>query len=172
MSEEYYDFAVRLADEFPDKYVATMAYSLRELPPQGVKLRKNMSVLYAPISCCALHNVTHKNCWRRQEFLKIMRRYLSQTPHVYLYDYNPNFLTGLFVPEPQTANYIANIPVYKEVGLKGFQAEGRKAFMQTWTSYYMLGKLLWDADADAEALKEDLYMTGSDPGAGPRIRTW
>ena len=172
MSEEYYDFAARLADEFPDKYVATMAYSLRELPPQGVTLRRNMTVLYAPISCCALHNVTHKNCWRRQEFLEIMRQYVRQTPHVYLYDYNPNFLTGLFVPEPQTANKIANIPVYKKVGLKGYRAEGRKAFMQTWTGYYMLGKLLWDADADAEALKDDFYMTFFGPKAGPHIRAW
>ena len=172
MSEEYFDFAGRLADAFPDKYVATMAYSLRELPPQGVKLRRNMTVLYAPISCCALHNVTHKNCWRRQEFLKIMRQYIRQTPHVYLYDYNPNFLTGLFVPEPQTANKIANIPVYKEVGLKGYHAEGRKAFMQTWTSYYMLGKLLWDAEADAEAIKHDFYMTFFGPQAGPHIRAW
>ena len=172
MSEEYFEFAGRLADEFLDKYVATMAYSLRELPPQGVKLRKNNAVLYAPISCCALHNVTHENCWRRQEFLEIMRQYLRQTPHVYLYAYNPNFLTGLFVPEPQTANLIANIPVYKEAGLKGYHAEGRKAFMQTWTSFYMLGKLLWDAEADAEALKDDFYMTFFGPKAGPHIRAW
>jgi len=172
MSEEYYDFAGRLADAFPDKYVATMAYSLRELPPQGVKLRRNMTVLYAPISCCALHNVSHKNCWRRQEFIKILRQYTRQTPHVYLYDYNPNFLTGLFVPEPQTANAIANIPVYKEAGLKGFQAEGRMAFMQTWTSFYMLGALLWDAEADAEAIKQDFYMTFFGPQAGPHIRAW
>jgi len=172
MSEEYFDFAGRLADAFPDKYVATMAYSLREVPPQGIKLRRNMTVMYAPISCCALHNVTHKRCWRRQEFLKIMRQYLRQTPHVYLYDYNPNFLTGLFVPEPQTANAIANIPVYKEVGLKGFSAEGRMAFMQTWTSFYMLGKLLWDADADAEAIKQDFYMTFFGEQAGPHIRAW
>ena len=172
MSEEYFDIAVRLADEFSDKYVATMAYSLRELPPQGVKLRKNMTVLYAPISACAVHNVTHKNCWRRQEFLTIMSQYLRQTPHVYLYDYNPNYLTGLFVPEPQTANKIANVPVYKKIGMKGYSAEGRKAFMQTWTSYYMLGKLLWDADADAEAIKQDIYMTFFGPDAGPYIQAW
>ena len=44
MSEESFRFAVRLAKEFPDKYVATMAYSLREIPPQGVmRLTKRRS---------------------------------------------------------------------------------------------------------------------------------
>ncbi|NQU09395.1 DUF4838 domain-containing protein [bacterium] len=172
MSEEFFDFAARLAREFPDKYVATMAYSLRELPPQGVQLLPNMTVYHAPISCCALHPNNHPGCWRRREFVKILAQYRRQTPHVYLYEYNPNFLTGLFVPERQTANAAVNIPLYKELDIKGINAEGRKAVMQTWTSYYVIAKLLWDADTDVAALKQEFYSTFFGPEAGPHVQAW
>jgi hypothetical protein len=172
MSEEFFDFAGRLAKEFPDKWVATMAYILREMPPQGVKVPPNVTVMYAPISCCALHNVTDQSCWRRQEFLQILRQWRRQTPHVYLYEYNPNFLTGLFVPEPGTANAAANIPAYKEVDIKGISAQGGRAFMQTWTSFYVTAKLLWDSTTDVEALKHEFYTNFFGPEGGRHVRAW
>ena len=36
MREEYYEFSSKLAKEFPNKWIATMAYSLRKIPSQGV----------------------------------------------------------------------------------------------------------------------------------------
>jgi hypothetical protein len=172
MSEEFYTFARDMAKEFPDKFVATMAYSLREMPPQGVELLPNMTVLYAPISCCAVHPNNHPSCWRRQEFVKMLRQYRRQTPHIYLYIYNPDFLTGLFVPERQTANVTVNIPMYRDIDIKGFQGEGRKAWMQTWTSFYTTARLLWDAGTDVEALKSDFYNTFFGTAAGPHVRAW
>ena len=72
MSEEFFSFAATLSKGFPDKYVATMVYSLREMPPQGVKLLPNMTVLYAPITSCALHPNNHPSCWRNQEYVKML----------------------------------------------------------------------------------------------------
>jgi hypothetical protein len=57
----------------PDKWVSTMAYSNREMPPQGVKLLPNMSVKYAPISCCVLHPNNDPGCGRRQEMMAILQ---------------------------------------------------------------------------------------------------
>jgi len=56
--------------------------------------------------------------------------------------------------------------------LKGFEPEGRKAFMQTWISYYMRAKLMWNAQADVEALKKDFYTTFFGPHAGPLVQKW
>jgi len=172
MSEEYFAFANKLAKGFPDKFVSTMAYSLRELPPQGVKLEPNITVYHAPISCCALHNIKDKHCWRNQEYYKILAEYRRQTPHVYLYEYNPHFLTGLFVPEPSSRDAAANIPIYKQLDIKGVSGEGRKAWMQTWTSYYLIAKLLWDADADVDALKKEFYTDFFGAKAGHHIQAW
>ena len=172
MSEEYYGFASKLARAFPEKFVATMAYSLRELAPQGVTLPKNLAVMYAPIAGCALHDNKDKSCWRRIEYIKNLRQYRKQTAHIYLYEYHPDFLTGLFIPERQTANVTVNFPLYKEMDIKGLSAEGRKAFMQTWTSFYVMGKLLWDADTDVAALKKELYFDLFGAEAGPHLQAW
>lgn len=171
-SEEFFDFASRLAREFPDKWAATMAYAGREVPPQGVDIPKNLTVLYAPISSCVLHAMDDPACWRRTETLSIMNQWCELSSHVYLYDYNPGLLLGCFVPERDVANFAINVKYYKKMKLKGFQAEGRKAFMQTWISYYMRGRLMWDSNADVEALKKDFYNKFFGPDAGPHVQAW
>ncbi len=171
-SEEYFGFASRLAREFPDKWVSTMAYAGREMPPHGVDVPPNVHVNIAPISSCVLHHGADESCWRRSETLAIMRQWLRLTPHVDMYDYNPGFLLGSFLPERDVANFAVNARLYREMGLKGIRAEGRKAFMQTWLSNYVRGKLLWDADADVEAIKTDFYTTFFGAQAGPHIQSW
>jgi hypothetical protein len=171
-SEEFFGFAGKLAKEFPDKWVATMAYSGREMPPQGVAIPPNMTVMYAPISSCVLHPLGDPSCWRRQETLAIMRQWCRLSPHVYLYDYNPGLLLGSMVPERDAANFAANAKLYKEMKLKGFQSEGRKAFMITWISWYVRGKLMWDANADVEAIKKEFYATFFGAEAGPHVQRW
>lgn len=171
-SEEFFGFAAKLANVFPDKWVSTMAYAGREMPPQGVTIPANMNVLYAPISSCVLHAGNDPSCWRRQETIRIMREWCRRSPHVYLYDYNPGFLLGSWLPERDVANFAVNAKLYRDMKMKGFNPEGRKAFMQTWISFYIRGKLMWDADADVTALKKDFYTTFFGPEAGPLVQAW
>ena len=171
MSEEFFDIAVKLAGKFPDKWAATMAFSLREPPAQGIHLLPNMTVYYAPYVACALHPTDDKNCWRQILYGKMLRQWRRQTPHVYTYDYMPHVFYGHYLPGCRLDELAKDIAAYKEIDLKGVGAEGRKAVMQTWISYYAAGKLLWDADTDVDALKTDFY--GNFFGAaGRHIQAW
>jgi hypothetical protein len=89
-----------------------------------------------------------------------------------MYDYNPGFLLGSFVPERDVANFAINAKLYKHLKMKGYCTEGRKTFMITWLSYYMRGKLMWNVNADVEALKKDFYDTFFGPKAGPFVEQW
>lgn len=171
-SEEYFGFAAAIARAIPDRFVATMAYSNREVPPQGVEpFPRNISVKHATISCDVLHpGDTH--LWRRRKMMAMLRQWRALTPHVVVRDYNPGMLVGLYVPERDMANIAVNIPLYKQIGVKGMHREGRKVSMQTWLSYYLTAKLLWDADADAEALKREFYATFFGASSGPHVQAW
>ncbi|MCM8824784.1 MAG: DUF4838 domain-containing protein, partial [Candidatus Omnitrophica bacterium] len=171
-SEEVFSFAVKLADTFPDKFVAVAAYALREMPPQGLKLRPNMVVMYAPISCCVLHPNNADNCWRRIEMMSILKQWVKLTPHVWLYDYTPGLLVSGFVPERDVANFAINAPIYKQIGLKGFGRQGSNAMMATWISYYTSAKLMWDVNTDVEALKKDFYEKFFGKDAAAHIQAW
>lgn len=171
-SEEYFGFAAKLARRFPNFWVSTMAYSGRELPPQGVAIPENLAVLYAPIATCVLHPLGDPTCWRKTETLLIMQQWCKACHHVYLYDYNPGLLLGSFVPEADAATFPINAREYQKMGLKGFQTEGRKAFMITWLSYYVRSRFMWDANADIEAIKNDFYTKFFGPEAGPLVRKW
>ena len=104
--------------------------------------------------------------------MSMLKQWRHQTPHLYLYEYNPNFLDGLFLPERGTANAAVNIPLYQDADIKGISAEGRKAFMRTWTSYYVTAKLLWAADTDIDVLKNEFYTLFFGKEAGPHVQTW
>jgi len=171
-SEELFGFACTVADAFPDKWVSVSSYSLRDVPPQGVKLRPNMSVMQAPISCCVLHPNDDPACWRRQEFVSILRQWCRQTPHVWLYDYTPGFLVSQFVPERDVANFTINAPIYKQIGIKGFGRQGSNAMMATWLGYYVAARLMWDVHADVAAIKRDFYDTFFGPEAGHHVQAW
>ena len=170
-SEEFFGFAAELAREFPDKFASTMAYSLREIVPQGVEIPPNYMVMIAPISCDVMHPMDSE-LWRRRDYVRNLKAWRAQTPHITIYDYNPGFLIGNWVPERDTANWAVNAKIYRDIDIKGFRREGRKAVMQTWTSYYIMAKLLWDADADVDALKRDLYDTFFGPAAGTHVQAW
>lgn len=171
-SEEVCSFAAKLADEFPDKWVAVAAYALREIPPQGVKLRQNMVVMYAPISCCVLHPNNSDNCWRRMEMMSILQQWIKLTPHVWLYDYTPGLLVSGFIPERDVANFAINAPIYKKIGLKGFGRQGSNAMMATWISYYTSAKLMWDVNTNIEILKKDFYEKFFGKEAAPHVQAW
>jgi len=171
-SEEVFGFGCKLADLFPEKWVSVSAYALREMPPQGVKLRPNMTAMVAPISCCVLHPNNDPGCWRRQEFVKILTQWRRQTPHVWLYDYTPGLLVSGFEPEADVANFAVNAPIYKKIGIKGFARQGSNAMMATWIGYYTSAKLMWNVNADVAALKKDFYDTFFGPEAGPHVQAW
>ena len=171
-TEEVCRFVNKVAAAFPHKQVGVAAYSLRDIAPQGVKLLPNVSVMQAPISCCVIHPNNDPTCWRRQEFIKNLKRWVNLTPHVWLYDYTQGMLVSQFEPERDVANFAINAPIYKEIGIKGFGRQGSNAMMATWIGYYTSAKLMWDVNADIEALKKDFYGTFFGPEAGPHVQAW
>jgi len=151
---------------------AVAGYALRDIAPQGVKLGPNVAVMQAPISCCVLHPNNDPHCWRRQEFIKNLKRWRSLTDHVWLYDYTPGLLVSQFQPERDAANFAVNAKMYKEIGIKGFSREGQPSMMASWISYYTAAKFMWDVESDLDALKNDFYSTFFGPKAGPHVRAW
>lgn len=178
MSEEFAAFVAALAREFPDKLFTISSYALREMPPQGVDLPPNVAVTIWPLSACVLHAGDDPGCWRRWESMRIAEAWRRLTPHVVLNRYNPGLMNVYgaghrsYVPERAAANFAAEAPLMKAMGLKGSFDQGCSGYLISWISYYLKAKLLWDANADVEALKDDFYTTFFGPAAGPHVRAW
>ncbi len=178
MSEEFAGFVATLAREFPDKLFTISAYSLREMSPQGVDMPSNVAATIWPLSACVLHAGDDPSCWRRQESMKIAEKWRRLTPHVVLNRYNPSLMNVYgaghrsYVPERAVANFVAEAPLMKELGLKGSYDQGCSGYLISWISYYLKAKLLWDVTADIDALKDDFYNTFFGADAGPHVRAW
>ncbi|MEN8227597.1 MAG: DUF4838 domain-containing protein [Bacteroidota bacterium] len=172
ISEEINAFRNKVAAEFPDRFMDYGSYNLTDMPPQGMGLSPNATVQITPISNCVIHPNNDPGCWRRQEFVKVMKHWRRLSDFLYLYDYNPGMLGSQFEPERDVANFAINAKIYKDIGLVGFVREGRATMMSTWISYYTSAKLMWDVDSHVEGLKKDFYNTFFGEEAGPHIQAW
>ncbi|MCA9412590.1 MAG: DUF4838 domain-containing protein, partial [Candidatus Omnitrophica bacterium] len=81
--------AEAVEDEFPNKYIGTLAYQYTRKPCKHLKPRENVVIRLCSIECCFSHDF--KSCPENQEFLEDLRGWAEIAPHLYIWDYVVNF---------------------------------------------------------------------------------
>ena len=177
ISEEWFTFANAVAaevvKEFPNVVLTTNGYANRDVPPIGVKLHPNLSVMYSAIWSDNLKALNHPKSWHSDMRRHMLKRWTELSDKVYTYDYFEMLMTSL-TPTPVLRRHAADFPLFKEWGLFGFYHERRAAaYMEYGISpRYFMARLMWDADLDiAPALKE-YYDLWYGPAAKPSQRFW
>src|SRR5688572_15608191 len=92
MSEEWFRFvnavAAEVTKEFPDVIVSTNGYANRNLPPFGVELHPNLSVMFAAIWADALHAYDNPRSWEAVRNGQMLKRWCELNSRVWIYGYN------------------------------------------------------------------------------------
>ncbi len=160
-----------LKDEFPDKYIGTFAYQYTRSVPKDIKPRENVVVRLCSIECCLIHN--YDECEQNREFLKDLQGWSAISPHLYIWDYTtaftqyslpvPNFRTA----KPHIQDFVANNAI-------GMMEEGdyqTKCGEFNELKAYLLAKLMWNSEADPDAIIKD-FTDGYYGPAGKFIRDY
>jgi len=159
LSDLWFRFANCIAQEvykeFPDRWVLTNGYANRVRLPEGIaEFSPNLGIKSALIAACTLHPVGDKKCWQRTLYKQLLDRWTDTLNCVFVYDYDPgNSLVNL--PFPAIHNLKHDMPYFRSRGTWGFWTEGTNSWMVTHLNYYVRAKLMWDAEADVEALVRD-----------------
>ncbi|HIB88288.1 TPA: DUF4838 domain-containing protein [Candidatus Poribacteria bacterium] len=159
LSDLWFRFANCIAQEvykeFPDRWVLTNGYANRVRLPEGIaEFSPNLGIQSAIIAACTLHPVGDKKCWQRTLYKQLLDRWTDTLNCVFVYDYDPgNSLVNL--PFPAIHNLKHDMPYFRSRGTWGFWTEGTNSWMVTHLNYYVRAKLMWDAEADVEALVRD-----------------
>lgn len=166
--------AEAIEKEHPDKLIDTLAYQFTEKAPQGIVPRRNVRVRLCPIACCEAHPYETCGAAPNQAFLQALREWARITDTLYIWHYNTNFANYL-MPFPDFDEFPAETRLYRKSGVKGifFQgayAEGGGGSDAELRSYVM-AKLLWNPDADADALVTE-WMQGVYGKAWQPMRGW
>lgn len=158
-------------DEFPDKFIGTFAYQYTRHAPTDIVPRENVVIRLCSIECCLLHG--YDECDQNREFLRDLEAWGSIAPHLYIWDYVTDFALYC-LPVANWRTMQSHIQDFRDNHAIGILEEGD---YQTPTCElrelrsYLLSKLMWNPDADVEAIIRD-FTDGYYGAAGRYVRDY
>jgi hypothetical protein len=175
MSDRYSHFfksvAALVEKDAPDFLLSFLCYSDYTLPPKTLdKMSKNLVGWVTTIRFCRIHGVNNPNCESRQRYGKVVNGW-SKLISTCCYDYNYN-LAEVTVPISKISYMKDNIPSLKKSGCLGINLESMSAWNLYGPHTYLASKLMWKADADADAILADYYEKCAGPRAAPHVKAY
>lgn len=163
--------ADRIKDEFPNKYVGTLAYQYTRKPPVNIVPRENVVVRFCSIECCFAHDF--ESCAENQEFLEDLKGWSAIAPHMYIWDYVVNF-SHYIMPYPNFKVLQQNIKTFRDnkaIGIMEQAAYQSRGGEFAELRAYLIGKLLWNVDVDVDEVIND-FMSGYYGRSGQYVRAY
>jgi len=163
--------AERVKEEFPDKYVGTLAYQYTRKPPKNIKPKENVVIRFCSIECCFAHDF--ESCPENQEFLIDLETWSSFTPHLYIWDYVVNF-SHYIMPYPNFMVLQPNIKTFidnNSIGIMEQAAYQSRGGEFAELRSYLISKLLWNSEVNVDDVIDD-FLVGFYGRSGQYIRKY
>ncbi len=163
-------FVNQVADSFPDKIITTLAYQYTRVPPKITKPASNVMITLCTIELNRSEPIETDSTSR--SFITDIEGWSAICNSIMLWDY-----------EVQFTNYLCPFPLFHTLqpNIQFFNKHHVTAhFQQCNIDYgvefaelkaYLLSKLLWNPDINADAVIDD-FLKGYYEEAGPHIRQY
>jgi endonuclease/exonuclease/phosphatase family metal-dependent hydrolase len=164
------DFVNRVAAEFPEKVISTLAYQYTRRAPSKVKPLPNVNIMLCSIECNRSRPIASDPS--SASFVKDIKDWTQLTNNILIWDYVVQF-----------RNYISPFPNLRvlQPNLEFFAKNNcRMMFQQgsgpAWSEFselrsYMIAKLLWNPYQDAEKIMDD-FLAGYYRSAAPFLKQY
>jgi hypothetical protein len=172
----YNGVARNLQEKYPDSpsRIGIFAYVNITMPPQrDVKAEKPLVAYLAPIDIDPNHGMDDIVSPPKQEYREILYRWSKvMDGRVIIYDYDQGMLVWRDLPNPSHQAFRQDIKHYRDAGILGMHTETRGAYATVFLNLYLRGQLVWNPDADVDALLAEFYPKFYGPAAEPMRRYW
>lgn len=159
-----------VAEAFPNKVISTLAYQYSRKAPAKTHPRDNVQIMLCTIELNRSQPIATDP--RSASFLQDMEDWGRISRHIYLWDYTVDFAHSIS-PFPNMHTLQPNIRLFVKNNVKAhFQQSNTGAgheFSQL--KSYLLARLLWNPDTDAEAVIRE-FTDGYYGPAGPWMRKY
>lgn len=144
-------FINRLADEFPDVMISTLAYFHTVEPPKTLKPRENVLIKLCAMPGDQASSYALGATKLADNFKKQVEGWSKISNKLFIWDYTTNF-SYLLMPFPNFAVQQANTEFYLENNVYGVFHQSSREYGGEMAELraYIMAKLLWDNDIDVE----------------------
>ncbi len=149
-----YFFLNKIAKRFPKTKITTLAYLHTYKPPINLQIKPTIHTIFCPIDLNRGKTIRVDN--GNNTFRNTLAKWAETNPNLYLWDYTVQF-SNYFSPFPNSHTFGENYKFFHESKVKGIFAQGYADILGDFSELrqYLLAKLLWDANADTEAITND-----------------
>lgn len=144
-------FINRLADEFPDVMISTLAYFHTVEPPKTLKPHENVLIKLCAMPGDQASSYALGATKLADNFKKQVEGWSKISNKLFIWDYTTNF-SYLLMPFPNFAVQQANTEFYLENNVYGVFHQSSREYGGEMAELraYIMAKLLWDNDIDVE----------------------
>jgi hypothetical protein len=138
----------RVAERFPDRIIATLAYAWALDPPRDMQARDNVLIVYCHNEGCYSHGL--EECELNRRYLERLRRWKERARHILIWDYYVNYHSYL-MPTPYLRRLEQDLRLYRDLDVDGMFCQGSacRGGQFEGPRQYLLARLLWDPSVDA-----------------------
>ena len=168
-----------IKDDYPDKFIDTLAYRYTRKAPKFTKARDNVIVRLCTIECCFSHSllrcdqINEDGSSRNGSFLEDLREWGKICNNIFIWDYIVNFLNYL-TPYPNFYALQENMQTYAKNNVKGVFSQGCGEVLNSEFSRfraYVISKLLEDPYCDIDLVISE-FLAGYYKMAAPPIERY
>lgn len=155
----------------PEAILNFYAYADYSLPPREVRdAPPNLCAWVAPIRFCRLHSLLNPACGSRRRCREVVEGWAAAVPRIGWREYN-YVLAELCLPFSKVSVWKDDLPWLKKKGGLGLNIESLALWHLYGLNTYLVARLAWKADAEADAILEDFYAKFCGKAA-PHVRAY
>ena len=160
-------FVNKIAREFPEKQISTLAYQYTRKAPRQIKPASNVLITLCSIECDRSAAIGEK-C---EDFTKDLQDWAKLTDNIRIWDYTTQF-TNFLAPFPNLHTLQPNIQLFTDNNAKWiFEQHSNQPSELFELRSYVTAKLLWDPQADESQIRDD-FLEGYYEEAAPYVRAY
>lgn len=176
VSDRYVRFfdavARRVFEVNPQAILSFYAYADYSLPPREFRdASPNLCAWIAPIRFCRFHALGSPVCESRRRCLEVLDGWAAVVPKIGWREYNYN-LAEATVPFSKVSVWRNDFPILKRRGCIGVNIECLALWHLYGVHTYLAARLAWRADADVDAILDDLFSRLFGRAAAPARAYW
>jgi hypothetical protein len=163
-------FVNRIADEFPDKTISTLAYQYSRSAPKHIMPRPNVNIMLCSIECNRQKPLADDPS--SASYVKDVEDWCKLTHNIFLWDYVIQF-RNLVSPFPNLHTLQPNIQFFAKNGIKSVFEQGFAEMHGEFAELraYLISKLLWNPDINVDSVMND-FLHGFYGKAAPFVRQY
>ena len=163
-------FVNQVAERFPNKIISTLAYQYSRKAPEGIKPVENVNIVLCTIELNRSRPI--RSDPSSQGFVNDISNWKKLTNNILIWDYIVQFRNYLD-PFPNLHVLQPNIQFFSDSGVHMMFEQGSNRSLSEFHELrsYIMAKLLWNPDADVDAIMND-FLNGFYGEAGPHLRKY